>query len=520
MESVLKQPISSLDSNKPVVLTRSIYMFNEFIKSHIHDMTGEIRKPYHGLSVVCSKHDDQCTTRINSKEIIADGNCLFDSLLYILGQRQTHKTQMDLREELVKHFIVNEGVMINNNYDLEDARKNQSSYSPIDLIKSFTDIYKRHVIVFELYNSGVINATLFANRTIPFDHVDFLLLTQNPGHFTTFTQNREFVQRRAFLDRLISIGSDYPRRRIRDLIIPGQVIPDFEERNYRQRICENYYNLEDLFTPEPMPELNPLYEYPNMFAEHGEAVARAFLNSGNSKSQFVPANASPTTMAQIQEAMEKENREIAEEMQRSEKEQMNRDMSLARRIENAISNISNKPLYNKGSKFVPKNASANILAEIEQSERNERRKEQMNRNASLARKLNRSSKSKLKSRLNAKNKSAKPKSSKFIPKSASNSIMAEIHKAEEKEKKEKENRERGNRQLAKEMERAEREQMNRNASLARRLQNNRSRSPDRRRPARTSNARRPARTSNTRRFRVSSIFNKHIPRAFSRIFRR
>lgn len=192
MESVLKQPISSLDldSNKPVVLTRSIYMFNEFIKRHIHDMTGEIRKPYHGVSVVCSKHDDQCTTRINSKEIIADGNCLFDSLLYILGRGQTHKAQMDLREQLVKHFIDNEGFIINNEYDLEDARKNQSSYSPIDLIKSFTDIYKRHVIVFELYNSGVINATLFANRTVAFDHVDFLLLTQNPGHFTTFTQNR------------------------------------------------------------------------------------------------------------------------------------------------------------------------------------------------------------------------------------------------------------------------------------------------------------------------------------------
>lgn len=281
---------------------------------------------------------------------------------------------------------------------------------------------------------------------------------------------------------------------------------------------------------DPLPEGNPLYEYPNMFAEHGEAVARAFLNSENSpnsppKSRFVPANASPTTMAQINEAMEKENREIAEEMQRTEeeKEQMNRDMSLARRIENALSNISNKPLYNdKSSKFVPKNASANILAEIEQSERKERRrkrrkekeeKEQINRNASLARKLNTSSKSmlksRLKSRLNAKNKSAKPNSnkSKFIPKSASNSIMAEIHKAEEKEKKEKENRERGNRQMAEEMERAEREQMIRNASLARRLQNNRSRSPN-------------ARRSNARRFRVSSIFNKHIPRAFSRIFRR
>ena len=237
MESVLKQPMSSLDSNKPAVLTRSIYMFNEFIKRHIHDMTGEIRKPYHGLSVICSKHDDQCTIRINHKEIIADGNCLFDSLLYILGRRQTHKTQMDLREELVKHFIDNEGYMINNNYDLEDARKNQTSYSPIDIIKSFTDIYKRHVIVFELYNSGAINATLFANRTIAFDHVDFLILTQNPGHFTTFTQNREFVQNREFLDRLISVQSDYsPTLRIRHLIIPGQIIPDFEERNYRQRI--------------------------------------------------------------------------------------------------------------------------------------------------------------------------------------------------------------------------------------------------------------------------------------------
>jgi hypothetical protein len=250
-----------------------------------------------------------------------------------------------------------------------------------------------------------------------------------------------------------------------------------------------------------------------------EQITGKKLNGLNEKSKKPKKSSESISNVNIAE----KDRQFAEQLQRNEKEQMNRDMSLARRIENALSNISNKQVYNeKGSNFVPKNASANILAEIEESERKERRKEkeQINKNASLARKLNTSSKSKLKSRVNAKNKSAKPNSNKnkFIPKSASNSIMAEIHKATEKEKKEKENRERGNIQMAKEMERdeiAEREQMNRNASFARRLQNNRSRSPNARRPAPTPNPR----TSNTRRFRLSSIFNKHIPRAFSRIFR-
>jgi hypothetical protein len=249
-----------------------------------------------------------------------------------------------------------------------------------------------------------------------------------------------------------------------------------------------------------------------------EQITGKKLNGLNEKSKKLKKSKKSKKSSESISNIAERDRQYAEQLQRDEREKMNRDISLARRIENALSNISNKQVYNeKGSKFVQKNASPNILAEIEQSERKERRKEkeQINRNASLARKLNTSSKSKLKSRLNAKNKSAKPNSNKnkFIPKSASNSIMAEIHNATEKEKKEKENRERGNIQLAKEMERdeiAEREQMNRNASLARRLQNNRSRSSDRRRSVPT---------SNTRRFRVSSIFNKHIPRAFSRIFR-
>ena len=79
--SALKEPVESLDKNKPVALTKSIHTFNELIKMYIGEMTGQIRKPYHGLSMRC--RGDQCTYKLNTREIIADGNCLFDSLLYI-----------------------------------------------------------------------------------------------------------------------------------------------------------------------------------------------------------------------------------------------------------------------------------------------------------------------------------------------------------------------------------------------------------------------------------------------------
>jgi len=171
--SALEESVESLDENKPLALTKSIYIFNELIKRYIDQMTGQVRKPYHGLSLRC--RGDQCTYKLKTKEIIADGNCLFDSLLYILGRRQTHAAQMALRRELYQHYIIN-GDTDNRGYNFEVAKSSQHVYASTHVIKSFTEIYKKNVIVFELHNSGIFNAFLFVNREIPFDSVDFLSL--------------------------------------------------------------------------------------------------------------------------------------------------------------------------------------------------------------------------------------------------------------------------------------------------------------------------------------------------------
>ena len=262
--SALDEPIASLDKNKPVALTKSVYTFNQLIKMYIGQMTGQVRKPYHGLSLRC--RGDQCTYTLKTKEIIADGNCLFDSLLYILGRQQTDAARMDLRRELYHHFIHNKGAH-NHDYDLETAKISKDSFASTHVLKSFTELYRRHIIVFELHNSGEFNAQIFINRLLPFHEVDFLILTQNPGHFTTFTKDREFVQSRAFLEKILDVDSPFfgPGVKIRDLIVPGETIPGFDDRNYTQILFGNYDQFMDIMTTDvPLPPGPLAYGYPDV----------------------------------------------------------------------------------------------------------------------------------------------------------------------------------------------------------------------------------------------------------------
>ena len=307
--SALEESVESLDENKPLALTKSIYIFNELIKRYIDQMTGQVRKPYHGLSLRC--RGDQCTYKLKTKEIIADGNCLFDSLLYILGRRQTHAAQMALRRELYQHYIIN-GDTDNRGYNFEVAKSSQHVYASTHVIKSFTEIYKKNVIVFELHNSGIFNAFLFVNREIPFDSVDFLILTQNPGHFTTFTKDRTFVQSRSFLEKILEIDSYFGGLKLRDLIVPGQRIPDFNERNYSQRIFSTYDEFVDVMTTDvelpPLPDnfglpplpprLAPLLPL-NAFPIDGKIVKKARSKSRGSRSSSRSSSLSPATKAQL-----------------------------------------------------------------------------------------------------------------------------------------------------------------------------------------------------------------------------
>jgi hypothetical protein len=356
--SALKEPMASLDRNKPYVLTRSIFMFNELIKMYIGEMTGEVRKPYHGLSLRCRL--DQCTYKLNHKEIVADGNCLFHSLLYILGRNESHASQMALRRELYQHFIDNEG--IHNGNDLEVAKVTKEAYASIHVIKSFTELYRKNVIVFELHNSGVFNAHLFVNRSIPFDHVEFLILTQNPGHFTTFTKNRDFVQSPAFLEKILDIDYAWTRgRKIRDLIRPGQVIPDFEERNYSQVIFSNYDEFADIMMgplpqlPDnlglpPLPHLAPLLPldaFPSMVEANGKAIGSSHTRS---------PSLSPATKAAIAAMNKSPRRSGSHGSRRSHKSRGSRSPSLSPATKAAIAAMNKSP-RRSGSKRSHKHGS-------------------------------------------------------------------------------------------------------------------------------------------------------------------
>jgi hypothetical protein len=121
--------------------------------------------------------------------------------------------------------------------------------------------------VFELHNSGEFNAQIFINRLLPFHEVDFLILTQNPGHFTTFTKDRGFVQSRAFLEKILDVDSPFfgAGVKIRDLIVPGETIPGFDDRNYTQILFGNYDQFMDAMTTDvPIPPGPLAYGYPDV----------------------------------------------------------------------------------------------------------------------------------------------------------------------------------------------------------------------------------------------------------------
>jgi hypothetical protein len=253
--SALDQPLdtldqmSELDPNKPLVLTRSFKQFKDFIDKHIHKMTGTKGNPFYGLRTRC--RGDECTYELNTHEITGDGNCLFDSFLYMLGHTRRHRDDAvqdekcdSLRAQLINHYIESGGVS-NGTYDLRAAAKDKRSYTPTIIVQSFVDVFKTNVIVFELFNSGEFNAQLFMNRTVPFDHVEFLILTQNPGHYTTFRQERGFEQPQRFLEKLRSVPSDIGGT-LGDMMVGEDLA--FDDRTYYQPLCYNYEHADTVFS--------------------------------------------------------------------------------------------------------------------------------------------------------------------------------------------------------------------------------------------------------------------------------
>ena len=583
----------------------SLLNFKEFISSNIKQMTGitqsHTNPPLYGLRYV-EEYGEIVGLQGIGDEITSNGNCLFDSLLYIendgpyKGSRDDRLEEVrQLRIELFIHAIdVGQKIEytdivrtrgkrskeVHKRLNLEDAM-GERTFVPAEIIKTFCDLKKKHIMLFTIYNSGTLNVDLYLNRTVPLEKVDFIIL--HHSHFTTLRRRPGFSQKKSsFFEKLcnesFTIFGGPPYLTYSELC-SGTLVDEsiFEDRILQIPIARRYselymglfsrplsFTIVDAKSGQENNNFQRLIQETGASNQSGQASfledpnpfdmnennslqlalqkSRELANAGdkgwggrdvNHLSKFgihsasagfgpLPHNYKPggtvnfrkksrsqpqsnpinNDLRKILELSEETARQ--EEMQRTEqaeraeraerarikREQMKRNASLARRLQN-----SNSRSNGKSVKFVPANASPNIMAEIhkaiekenrefakkiqinEQAERARIEREQLNRSVSLARKLN---SSRLKSRLNAKNKSTK-----------------------EKENRERENRERENRQMAEEIERSEREQMIRNASLVRRLQNrtNRSHAP-------------------TRRFRVSSIFNKHIPRVFSRIFRR
>ena len=154
------------------------------------------------------------------------------------------------------------------------------------------------------------------NRLVPFHEVDFLILTQNPAHFTTFTKYRGFLQSRTFLEKILDIDSPFFHDgvKLRDLIVPGQRIPDFDDRNYTQCIFSNYDEFmgtmmtdvalprlpDNLGLPPLPPHLTPLLPpsaFPSMVEANGLAIGRAMMSPGSSNSRS--PSLSPATKAAI-----------------------------------------------------------------------------------------------------------------------------------------------------------------------------------------------------------------------------
>lgn len=241
----------------------SILQFQDFLTQNIHQMTGNFRQPFYGLRYY---YDDGNLTGLRSieSEITVNGNCLFDSLLYILGEEKKDETKeqyyeriADFRRELIIHSLSSghrigyenlnqketkkQGVPIYREHVVNNTFIDTTKYVPAGVIKSFCDLKKRHVILFEIHTNGILNVHVYINRNVPLDHVDFLML--HASHFTTFKKGH--VEQK-FLQELKEIETD-TRGVTLGRLYTSDHIPDMDDRIYHQTIAYNYDELNDIF---------------------------------------------------------------------------------------------------------------------------------------------------------------------------------------------------------------------------------------------------------------------------------
>jgi hypothetical protein len=202
----------------------SLLNFKEFLETNISQMTGipPGQYPLYGLrynetnGIVVGLEN-------NTTEIIGNGDCLFDSLLYIendgnykgtIDQRTVDMRR--LRNEIGTHAIdMNQhieyddvvpidqlrpgekaGTTRNKILDSGTMQKFLNSYddSPEDFIRTYCDLKKKHIILFTLNVNGSFVAKIYLNRKQTLNQVDFLILSNN-NHYTTLKKTPGFQQK-------------------------------------------------------------------------------------------------------------------------------------------------------------------------------------------------------------------------------------------------------------------------------------------------------------------------------------
>ena len=243
----------------------SISQFQDFLTRNIQQMTGNFRQPFHGLRY---NYERGILTgfRSDEDEITINGNCLFDSLLYVLGEGKKDETKeqyyeriADFRRELIIHSLSSghrigyenlnqqatkeRGAPVYREHVVNNTFIDTTKYVPAGVIKSFCDLKKRNVILFEIHTNGILNVHIYINRNIPLDHVEFLML--HASHFTTFKKGPHVEQK--FLQELKEVETDVRDVMLRQLYTL-EVIPDMDDRIYHQVIAYNYDELNHIFS--------------------------------------------------------------------------------------------------------------------------------------------------------------------------------------------------------------------------------------------------------------------------------
>ena len=243
----------------------SILQFQNFLTRNIQQMTGNFRQPFYGLRY---NYERGILTgfRSDQDEITINGNCLFDSLLYVLGEGKGDETKeqyyeriADFRRELIIHSLSSghrigydnlnqtetkkQGVPVYREHVVNNTFIDTTKYVPAGVIKSFCDLKKRNVILFEIHTNGVLNVHIYINRNIPLDHVEFLML--HASHFTTFKKGPHVEQK--FLQELKEVETDVRDVMLRQLYTLEN-IPDMDDRIYHQIIAYNYDQLNHIFS--------------------------------------------------------------------------------------------------------------------------------------------------------------------------------------------------------------------------------------------------------------------------------